>query len=78
VIAEAMAAGVPVIASDSGAIPEVVGADGAIFPTGDWRALARLLAAPPPPVADGDRVYEYSAEAAARRLDGAYRRVLGG
>jgi glycosyltransferase involved in cell wall biosynthesis len=75
VIAEAFAAGVPVVASDSGAIPEVVRDAGALFPAGDWRALARLLAgalpAPSPELAR-----EYSVEAAAERLDRAYRRVL--
>ncbi|MCX7840453.1 MAG: glycosyltransferase [Anaerolineae bacterium] len=39
VLIEAMAAGVPVIGSDSGAIPEVIGEVGIIFPEGDARAL---------------------------------------
>lgn len=47
---EAMACGVPVIGSDSGAIPEVVGDAGLIVPEGDApalaSALARLLASP--------------------------------
>ena len=75
VVAEAFAAGVPVAGSDSGALPEVVRAEGSVFPAGDWRALAVLLAGqlvePGPEI-----VAEYSIEAAADRLDRAYRRVL--
>ncbi|MBI1845730.1 MAG: glycosyltransferase [Candidatus Rokubacteria bacterium] len=41
---EAMAAGVPVIGSSSGAIPEVIGDAGLVFPEGDARALAGGLA----------------------------------
>ncbi|MCI4336173.1 MAG: glycosyltransferase [Thermoplasmata archaeon] len=40
---EAMAAGVPVIASDSGALPEIVGDAGLIFPRGSANALAERL-----------------------------------
>ena len=43
VIMEAQACGVPVIGSDSGAIPGVVGPGGWIVPEGDVPALARLL-----------------------------------
>ncbi|MFZ1753300.1 MAG: glycosyltransferase family 4 protein [Caldilineaceae bacterium] len=43
VLLEAMAVGVPVIGSDSGAIPEVIGDAGLIFPEGDVRALAARL-----------------------------------
>lgn len=43
VIAEAMACGVPVIGSDSGAIPEVIGAAGLVTPEGDPRALADAI-----------------------------------
>ena len=50
VLVEAMLAGVPVVGSDSGAIPEVIGDAGGIFPEGDAlalrEALARLLADP--------------------------------
>lgn len=50
VLIEAMACGVPVIGSDSGAIPEVIGEAGLIFPQGDATALAeclrRLIASP--------------------------------
>lgn len=43
VLVEAMASGVPVIGSDSGAIPGVIGAAGRIVPEGDVKALARAL-----------------------------------
>ena len=44
VLVEAMASGIPVIGSDSGAIPGVIGAAGRIVPEGDVEALARALA----------------------------------
>ena len=50
VIAEAYMCGIPVIGSDSGAIPEVVGETGLIFPEANVRALAaavRLLIGQP-------------------------------
>ncbi|HVO71736.1 MAG TPA: glycosyltransferase, partial [Aggregatilineaceae bacterium] len=44
VIVEAMACGVPVVGSSSGAIPDVIGDAGLVFPEGDTGALAdRLL-----------------------------------
>ena len=48
VLIEAMACGVPVIGSDSGEIPEIVGSDaaepgGRTFPEGDAEALAKIL-----------------------------------
>jgi glycosyltransferase involved in cell wall biosynthesis len=84
VLAEAMAAGVPILASTSGAIPEVLAGSGAaLFAPGDWIELARLLASWPLAGAPGARVAyppelvrRYSLEAAAERLDAAYRRVL--
>jgi glycosyltransferase involved in cell wall biosynthesis len=50
VLIEAMACGVPVVGSDSGAIPEVIGEAGLVFPEGDVEALraglARLMGDP--------------------------------
>jgi glycosyltransferase involved in cell wall biosynthesis len=40
-----MAAGVPVVGSSSGAIPEVIGEAGLVFPEGDAWALRAQLAA---------------------------------
>lgn len=73
VLAEAGAAGVPVIAAASGAIPEVVGDRGALFRPGDWVGLARLLAAPPERDPAPAR---FTASVAAERLAAAYERVL--
>ena len=43
VIGEAMACGVPIVGSDSGAIPEVIGSAGLIVPEGDASALPRAV-----------------------------------
>jgi len=43
VIVEAMASGIPVIGSTCGAIPEVIGDAGLVFPEGDAEALAGAL-----------------------------------
>ena len=45
VLVEAMACAVPVVGSDSGEIPHVIGDAGLIFPEEDWRALAEHLRA---------------------------------
>ncbi len=86
VLAEALAAGAPVIASSSGAIPEVLEGSGApLFSPGDWLGLARLLEAGPlaaPPAQrvayPAEVVQKYSTQAAAERLASAYDRVLAG
>ncbi|MGO8871931.1 MAG: glycosyltransferase family 4 protein [Acidimicrobiales bacterium] len=44
VVVEAQASGVPVVASASGALPDVVGQDGLLVPPGDSQALGRALA----------------------------------
>lgn len=83
VLAEAMAAGLAIVASRSGAIPEVAGDSAAYFEPGDWMGLARALADGPlrrepgarvehPP----ERVATYSTGAMAERLAAAYDRVL--
>lgn len=78
VLAEAMAAGAPILASGSGAIPEVAGAGASYFTPGDWPALAGLLrdtlAGERPPGAGR----EYSSERAAGCLAGVYEDVLAG
>jgi glycosyltransferase involved in cell wall biosynthesis len=43
VAVEAMATGIPVVASDSGALPEVVAAGGLLFPPGNVEALRAVL-----------------------------------
>jgi glycosyltransferase involved in cell wall biosynthesis len=83
VLAEAMAARLPILAAASGAIPEVTRNAVPLFPPGDWQELARLLAAGPLARPPGERVdYDeelvrsYSVEAAAERIAAAYERVL--
>jgi glycosyltransferase involved in cell wall biosynthesis len=80
VLAEALATGVPVLASSSGAIPEVLAGAGTLFPPGDWPRLAELLdrltSEPPRRERHDELVRRYSAEAAAERLRDAYARVL--
>jgi glycosyltransferase involved in cell wall biosynthesis len=83
VLAEGMAASIPIIASSSGAIPEVVGPDAPTFSPGDWIGLARALAAGPLSASPGtraqhatDRVSRFGVIAAAERLASAYDAVL--
>jgi glycosyltransferase involved in cell wall biosynthesis len=83
VLAEAMAAGLPLVVSASGAIPEVVGDNAELFVPGDWMGLARALAAGPlarPLAARVDYpeelVSRYSTGAAAERLAEIYDRAV--
>jgi glycosyltransferase involved in cell wall biosynthesis len=83
VLAEAMAASLPIVASQSGAIPEVAGAAATYFLPGDWMNLARVLAEGPLSRPPGERadppeelVERYSITAAADRLAAAYDRLL--
>lgn len=85
VLVEAMAAGIPVIASDCGAIPEVLHGTARHFAPGDWMGLAaqlaeHLLVKAPDTRIDysGDSLNRYSRTAAAARLVSAYERVLAG
>jgi glycosyltransferase involved in cell wall biosynthesis len=83
VLIEAMAAGLPICASSSGAIPEVLRGTGALFTPGDWVGLADALSAGPlagPPIRSRPSatiLEHYSAGAAARRLGEAYSELLG-
>jgi glycosyltransferase involved in cell wall biosynthesis len=82
VLVEAMAAGVPVVAAASGAIPEVTDGRATLFTPGDWHGLARTLEAGPlaapadPARPAGAGLERYGTEAAAERYRAAYRRVL--
>ena len=84
VLVEAMASGLSIVTTTSGAIPEVVsGAEVDLVAPGDWPAIARALAdgalsrPPGARVAHGpDRVQHYSQDAAAARLAAAYDALL--
>jgi glycosyltransferase involved in cell wall biosynthesis len=83
VLAEAMAAHVPVVAAASGAIPEVVGESGTLFQAGDWVGLADVLEHGPladPPATrrapDPSRLRRYTREAQAARLRAVYDDLL--
>lgn len=84
VLAEAMAAGTPILASRSGAIPEVTGTAARHFAPGDWPALAQLLHEQLTQPDDPTRVAAaqshsqiYSTGAAAERVAAAYDGLLG-
>jgi glycosyltransferase involved in cell wall biosynthesis len=83
VLAEGMAAGLPIVASTSGAIPEVAGPQARYAAPGDWLGLARTLGEVLAAHAPGQRV-EYQADrmrrlsigAAADRLARVYAELL--
>jgi glycosyltransferase involved in cell wall biosynthesis len=82
VLAEAMRADLPIVATDSGAISEVCSDAARLVPPGDWRALGAAIGT----AIDGDRgalsaarrrqAERYTASAAADRLAAAYDSVL--
>lgn len=84
VLAEAMAAGLAIVTTTSGAIPEVLaGTTADLVPGGDWMGIARALAAGPlsrPPGARVEHAPEllarYSTGAAAARLADVYDELL--
>jgi glycosyltransferase involved in cell wall biosynthesis len=84
VLAEGLASGTAIVASRSGAIPEVVGDAATLFDPGDWYAIARALLEGPLRRAPGERVAHdpklvarFSTGEAADRLAAAYSTVLG-
>jgi glycosyltransferase involved in cell wall biosynthesis len=83
VLAEAMAAGLDIVAAANGAIPEVLAGTGALVQPGDWMGIARSLAAGALTRDPGTRVTypaalleTYSTGAMATRLAAAYDRAL--
>ena len=82
VLVEALAAGTPVIACSTGAIPEVLGADGTLVAAGDWlgiaEALADAVAGATAARAQVDRAHleRFSSAAAAERLRAVYADLL--
>ncbi len=85
VLIEAMACGVPVVGSDSGEIPHVIGEAGLVFPEGnveELRSRLRQLMESPELAADLSKkgydraMKQYTNAALARELDGFYRQLL--
>jgi glycosyltransferase involved in cell wall biosynthesis len=84
VLVEAMACGTPIVATTTGAIPELLAGHGTLVAPGDWRGMARALIAGPLAGAPGardtpcpDHMATFSAATAAGRVRDGYRRVLG-
>jgi glycosyltransferase involved in cell wall biosynthesis len=85
VLAEAMAGHLPIVASASGAIPEVAGPSARYISPGDWVGLADTLQQGPLAAAPGtrsapeeDRLERFSAATAAARLRAIYGELLSG
>jgi len=83
VLVEAMAGHVPIVASTSGAIPEVLGPDADYTAPGDWVGLADVLEAGPLAAPPGtrrapqeERLTRFSAAAAGERLRAVYDDLL--
>ena len=84
VLVEGMGAGVAVVGSDSGAIPDVIGEGGVVFPEGDRDALTRVLGALCAPTALQDhqrrartRADDYTHDAIAASLADFWQVVVG-
>lgn len=83
---EAMAAGLPVVCSDAGALPEVAGAAGRVVPAGDEAGLAGAVAevCTRPALAEAMRARglaqaaRYGWDRTAASFEALYRRLLGG
>jgi glycosyltransferase involved in cell wall biosynthesis len=86
VLIEAMAAGLPVVGSSCGAIPDVIGRRDYIFPEGDAQALAQVLCrllTDPRAYEEAarhsvDRVKRFTNDAIAARMVGVWRDLLCG
>jgi glycosyltransferase involved in cell wall biosynthesis len=83
VLVEAMAGHVPIVASTSGAIPEVLGPDADYTAPGDWVGLADVLEAGPLAAPPGtrrapqeERLTRFSAAATSERLRAVYDDLL--
>ena len=85
VLVEALAAHLPVVATTSGAIPEVLDGNASLFAPGDWVGLADALAAGPLAAPGPERhapaegyLERFSVQAASERLGAVYAELLDG